>query len=214
MVIKKLRLAASTIYTIVWKISVLRFSGTPHASKCCLDRETLMIIFRCNNYCRISDSFFLSTFSGASCIKCGTLMDREVKLEVNDSRDEVTHCHGDGVFVKGGAMYLIFADLKVIQSSPRTVAKELFQLGHKDFNNLTELDRNFGLKQRASTSKSPLSDLFFVNSLSEGMSTFSPEIGQPNTHNWSNYRSIKVSVSKSKKKILNDEAEEDLLIFH
>ncbi|MED6193891.1 hypothetical protein PIB30_023412 [Stylosanthes scabra] len=128
------------------------FSGTPHASKCCFDHGTLMMIF---------------------------------------------------------LKYLIFADLKVIQSSPRTVAKELLQLGYKDFNNLTELYRNVGLKQKVHINFG----IVFENSLSKGMSTFSPEIGQPNTHHKNHYTNIKVTVSKSKKKILHAEAGEDFVDY-
>ncbi|RYQ92742.1 hypothetical protein Ahy_B09g098956 isoform D [Arachis hypogaea] len=84
---------------------------------------------------------------GVTCIKCGNPMDKELKIMVNDSSSEVTHRHEDGAFVKGEAMYLIFDDLKVLQSSPRIFVKELVQLGYKDFNNLTEIYQNVGLKE-------------------------------------------------------------------
>ncbi|XLR01264.1 hypothetical protein HN51_056080 [Arachis hypogaea] len=80
-------------------------------------------------------------------------MDKELKIMVNDSSSEVTHRHEDGAFVKGEAMYLIFDDLKVLQSSPRIFVKELVQLGYKDFNNLTEIYQNVGLKELQESSK-------------------------------------------------------------
>ncbi|QHN78881.1 Nucleobase-ascorbate transporter [Arachis hypogaea] len=90
---------------------------------------------------------------GVTCIKCGNPMDKELKIMVNDSSSEVTHRHEDGAFVKGEAMYLIFDDLKVLQSSPRIFVKELVQLGYKDFNNLTEIYQNVGLKELQESSK-------------------------------------------------------------
>ncbi|XLR00176.1 hypothetical protein S83_066374 [Arachis hypogaea] len=74
-------------------------------------------------------------------------MDKELKIMVNDSSSEVTHRHEDGAFVKGEAMYLIFDNLKVFQSSPKIFVKELVQLGYKDFNNLTEIYQNIALKE-------------------------------------------------------------------
>ncbi|KAL1368542.1 hypothetical protein AAHE18_02G129000 [Arachis hypogaea] len=177
--------------------------------------------FICSNHCKRSNSL-LSAFSGVTCIKCGNPMDKEPKIMVNDSSSEVTHRREDGVFVKGEAMYLIFDNLKVLQSSPRIFVKELVQLGYKDFNNLTEIYQNVGLKEilellkQALTSKTVLSylDVFFANGFSKGMSTYSPKIGQTINHGRSDYyRNLKVTVSKSKKKILHAEAEEDFVDF-
>ncbi|XP_072065668.1 uncharacterized protein [Arachis hypogaea] len=169
--------------------------------------------FICSNYCKRSNSFLLSAFSGVTCIKCGNPMDKKPKIMVNDSSSEVTHRHEDGVFIKGEAMYLIFDNLKVLQSSPRIFVKELVQLGYKDFNNLTEIYQNVGLKEQALSSKTALSDVFFANGFSKGMSTYSPKIGQTINHGRSDYRNLKVTVSKSKKKILHAEAEEDFVDF-
>ena len=44
-------------------------------------------------------------------------------------------------------MYLVFDDLKVLQSCPRNFVKELVQLGYRDFNKLTEMYPNVGLKE-------------------------------------------------------------------
>ena len=40
---------------------------------------------------------------------------------------------GNGVFVKGDAMFLIFDDLTVLRSSPSVSFKPPLQLGHKEF---------------------------------------------------------------------------------
>ncbi|KAL1295203.1 uncharacterized protein [Arachis hypogaea] len=103
--------------------------------------------------CTLHSIWSCSAFSGVTCIKCGNPMDKELKIMVNDSSSEVTHRHEDGAFVKGEAMYLIFDDLKVLQSSPRIFVKELVQLGYKDFNNLTEIYQNVGLKELQESSK-------------------------------------------------------------
>ncbi|XLR19328.1 hypothetical protein HN51_066013 [Arachis hypogaea] len=74
-------------------------------------------------------------------------MNKELKIMVNNSSSEVTYHHEDRAFVKREAKYLIFDDLKVLQSSPRIFVKELVQLGYKDFNNLREIYQNVCLKE-------------------------------------------------------------------
>ena len=69
-------------------------------------------------------------------------MDKEMKLLEDSSKE--TH---DGVFVKGEHMYLVFDDLKVLQNSPSNFATELIQLGYRNFNKLTEMSPNVGLKE-------------------------------------------------------------------
>ena len=45
---------------------------------------------------------------------------------------------GNGVFVKGDAMFLIFDDLTVLRSSPSVSFKPPLQLGHKEFRKVEE----------------------------------------------------------------------------
>ncbi|KAJ1411272.1 hypothetical protein SESBI_21315 [Sesbania bispinosa] len=166
--------------------------------------------FMCST-CLWKNDYLLSTFAGVRC-SCGKLIDKEMKL-YGDSSEET---HEDGVFVKGGTMYLMFDDLKVLQSSPGNSVQQLLQLGYKNFHKLTELFINVGLKEildllkQALTSKSPLSDVFLSNGESKRMSTSSPKHG-PKTENW--IYNLKVTVRKTKKKILYAEAEGDFVDF-
>ncbi|XP_054779804.1 uncharacterized protein LOC129287615 [Prosopis cineraria] len=60
--------------------------------------------FMCGS-CRESGDTWVSTFAEVSCT-CGKLMDQEMKVE----GEEDNNPKGDGVFVKGESMYLIFDD--------------------------------------------------------------------------------------------------------
>jgi len=107
-----------------------------------LDDTKPMKYFMCRNRCRKGGDWFLSTFAEATCY-CGKLMDKEMKLH-GDSNEGTNE---DGVFVKGKTMYLIFDDLKVIQSSPGNTVHELVQLGYKNFHKLTKKYLNVGVKE-------------------------------------------------------------------
>ncbi|KAK7286869.1 hypothetical protein RJT34_22190 [Clitoria ternatea] len=166
--------------------------------------------FMCNKGCRR-----LSTFAEASCC-CGKLMDREIKLHGDSSEKG----YEEGVFVKGGTMYLIFDDLKVLQSSPGNSVQQLLQLGYKNFHKLTEMLINVGVKEildllkQALTSKSPLTDVFLGNGDSKQMCTFTPKLRPENQHWMIIYKcNLKVTVRKSKRKILYAEAEGDFVDF-
>ncbi|XP_020202954.1 uncharacterized protein LOC109788595 [Cajanus cajan] len=181
-----------------------------------VDDSEPMKYFMCSNKCRRGGDWFLSTFAEASC-SCGKLMDKEMKL--HGDYNEGT-CR-DGVFVKGKTMYLIFDDLRVLQSSPGNSVQQLLQLGYKNFHKLTEKYLNVGLKEildilkQALISKSPLSDVFLGNGASKRVCTFSPKL-RPENQGCLNYNSIinlKVTVRKSKKTILYAEAEGDFVDF-
>ncbi|TKY63403.1 tyrosine/DOPA decarboxylase [Spatholobus suberectus] len=181
-----------------------------------VDDTEPMKYFMCSNKCRRGGDWFLSTFAEAGC-SCGKLMDKEMKLH-GDSNEGT---HGDGVFVKGQTIYLIFDDLTVLQSSPGNSVKQLVQLGYKNFHKLTEKFLNVGLKEildilkQALTSKSPLSDVFLGNGESKQVCTFSPKL-RPENQGWTIFDSsinLKVTVRKSKKTILYAEAEGDFVDF-
>ncbi|RDX74342.1 hypothetical protein CR513_45923, partial [Mucuna pruriens] len=181
-----------------------------------VDDTEPMKYFMCSNRCRRGGDWFLSTFAEASC-SCGRLMDKEMKLH-GDSNEGT---HGDGVFVKGKTMFLIFDDLKVLQSSPANSVHQLVQLGYKNFHRMTEKSLNVGLKEildllkQALISKSPLSDVFLGNGESKRVCTFSPKL-RPQNQIWINYNSsinLKVTVRKSKKTILYAESEGDFVDF-
>ncbi|KAL5180301.1 hypothetical protein HKD37_01G001466 [Glycine soja] len=181
-----------------------------------LDDSKPMKYFMCSSRCRRGGDWFLSTFAEASC-HCGKLMDKEMKQH-GDSNEGT---HGDGVFVKGQTMYLIFDDLRVLESSPGNSAQQLVQLGYKNFQKLIKRSLNVGIKEildilkHALTSKSPLSDVFLGNGVSKRMCAFSPK-PRPENQGWKNYNSminIKVTVRKSKKTILYAESEGDFVDF-
>ncbi|XP_027351309.1 uncharacterized protein LOC113862421 [Abrus precatorius] len=167
--------------------------------------------FMCSS-CSRSSVLLLSTFAGASC-SCGKLLSKEMKLMVESKEESGGE---NGVFVKGDAMFLIFDDLRVLPSSPGNSVQQLLQLGYKDFNKMTEMSLNVGMKEifsilkQALSSKSPLSDVFLANGESKPLYSFSPEI-------ISNYYrcsvKLKITVSKSKNTILFAEAEADFVDF-
>ncbi|MED6167336.1 hypothetical protein PIB30_001759 [Stylosanthes scabra] len=180
------------------------------------DTESLRY-FMCSN-CKRGSNWLLSTFAGASCCSCGKLMNKEMKL-LGDSDYET---HTDGVFVKGEAMYFIFDDLRVLQSSPSNFVKELTQLGYRNFHKLVEISPCVGLNEildllnQALTSKSPLSDVFFAYGESLGLCTSSPKMVPKHEEPGFDFGvslNIKVTLRKSKKKIVYAEAEGDFVDF-
>ncbi|CAJ1949178.1 unnamed protein product [Sphenostylis stenocarpa] len=183
-----------------------------------LDDTMPMRYFMCSNRCRRGGDWFLSTFAEASCY-CGKQMDKEMKLHGDSNEGS----HGDGVFVKGRTMYLIFDDLKVLQSSPGNTVQQLVQLGYKNFHKLTKKYLNVSTKEildllkQALTSNSPLSDVFLESGGLKRVCTFSPKLRPENQNQgWINYNSsinLKVTVRKSKKTILYAEAEGDFVDF-
>ncbi|KAK7349939.1 hypothetical protein VNO77_07852 [Canavalia gladiata] len=181
-----------------------------------VDDAEPMKYLMCSNKCRKGSELFLSTFAEATCF-CGKLMDKEMKLYGDSSQKT----HGDGVFVKGETMYLIFDDLRVLQSSPGNSVQQLLQLGYKNFHKLIEKSLNVGLKEilellkQALTSKSPLSDVFLGNGESKRMCIFTPKLRPENQHCiiYSDNINFKVTVRKSKKKIVYAEAGGDFVDF-
>ncbi|CAK8574927.1 unnamed protein product [Lathyrus sativus] len=153
----------------------------------------------------------LSTFVGARRCCCGNLMDKEIKLHREFG-------NSDCVFVKKECLYLIFDDLKVMQSFPGNTLHQLQQLGYKNMNKLTHMSATFGLNEilellrKALTSKSPLSDVFLRNGNFSYKCTFSSRTlisNLPTTR----IMDLKVTISKSKKKIVYAEAERDFVNF-
>ena len=92
--------------------------------------------------CGAGNRKLLSTFAGVRC-SCGKLMDKEMKVEGEEDNSRL----GDGVFVKGEAIYLIFDDLRVLENSPRNIVDHLVQLGYTDFTKLTHVTPNVCLNQ-------------------------------------------------------------------
>ncbi|KAJ1376630.1 hypothetical protein SESBI_49724 [Sesbania bispinosa] len=166
--------------------------------------------FMCST-CLWSNGWLLSTFAGARC-SCGKLMDKEMKLH-GDSGEET---HGDGVFVKDGTRYLIFDDLKVLQSTPGNSIQKLLQLGYKNINKLSDksqrldLNKILNILNQALTSKTPLSHALLENGESKQKYTFSPKHG-PKNKNW--IYKLNITVRKSQKKILYAEAEGEFVDF-
>ncbi|KAI9085390.1 hypothetical protein K1719_032646 [Acacia pycnantha] len=123
----------------------------------------------------------LSTFAGASC-SCGKLMNQEVKV----LGEEVINLTGDGVFVRGESIYLIFDDLTVLQSSACNTVHQLVQLGYTDFTKFTEISANVGLNQimdllkQALISTSSLSDIFLGREAGGSVSSFTPLLASQN----------------------------------
>ncbi|KAG4937121.1 hypothetical protein JHK82_051339 [Glycine max] len=157
--------------------------------------------------CSKGSDFSLSTFDEVKC-HCGNLMKRQLDMLVEPAG-------GNGVFVKGDAMFLIFDDLTVLRSSPSVSFKPPLQLGHKEFRKVEEksldVDTNkvFSILKQALTSKSALS-VTLENGKSEPSSSFLPDIGPSR---WKDSIKIKVIVSKSQNKILFVEADGDFVDF-
>jgi len=113
-----------------------------HRLKLKVDHTVPTKYFMCN-YCSKGSKLLLSTFVDASCY-CGKWMKKEIKL-LEESKEEGSW--GNGVFVKGDAMFLIFDDLRVLNSSPGNTVQQLLQLGYKDLNKLKEMPVNVGMKE-------------------------------------------------------------------
>ncbi|XP_028783621.1 uncharacterized protein LOC114739712 [Neltuma alba] len=163
--------------------------------------------------CRELSDKWLSTFAGASC-SCGKLMDQEMKVvEEEDNNPK------GGVFVRGERMYLIFDDLTVLQNSACNTIHQLVQLGYSDFTKLTEISPSVGLSQimellkHALVSTSPLTDVFLKAAGSKLVSSFTPRLASENVKKTQSSCNLKITVSKSKNKILFAEAEEDFADF-
>ncbi|KAK4270437.1 hypothetical protein QN277_023473 [Acacia crassicarpa] len=155
-----------------------------------------------------------SFFAGASC-SCGKLIDQEVKLP----EEEDNNLKGDGVFVRGESIYLIFDDLTVLQTSTRNTIHQLIQLGYTDFTKLTEISPKVGLNQimdllnRALISTSSLTDVFLGREAGGSMSSFTPLLASQNVSGSGPSFNLQITVSKSKNKILYAEAKEDFTDF-
>ncbi|KAI5391917.1 hypothetical protein KIW84_076641, partial [Lathyrus oleraceus] len=153
----------------------------------------------------------LSTFAGASC-SCGKLMDKEIKLHREFS-------NSDCVFVEKQTLYLIFDDLKVLRSFPGNTLHQLQQLGYKNINKLTHMSAIVGLNEildllrKALTSKSPLSDVFLANSKFPCKCTLSSRTPLSDVPSTTTVMALKVTISKSKKKIVYAEVERDFVDF-
>ncbi|XP_028783529.1 uncharacterized protein LOC114739618 [Neltuma alba] len=165
--------------------------------------------------CRQGSDKWLSTFSGVGC-SCGKLMDQGTKVvEEEDNNPK------GGVFVRGESMYLIFDDLTVLQNSACNTIHQLVQLGYSDFTKLTEISPTVGLNQiiellrRALVSTSPLTDVFLTPEAarSKPMSSFTPRPASQNVKKTQSSCNLKITVSKSKNKILFAEADEDFADF-
>ncbi|KAK4270441.1 hypothetical protein QN277_023477 [Acacia crassicarpa] len=157
----------------------------------------------------------VSTFVGANCSSCGNLMDQERNLW--SERDK--YLKGDGVFVRGEGMYLIFDDLTVLQNSACNTIHQLVQLGYTDFTKLTEISPNVGLNQimdllkHALISTSSLTHVFLGREAGGSMSSFTPLLASQNVCGSGPSFNLRITVSKSKNKILYVEAEEDFTDF-
>ncbi|XP_028783626.1 uncharacterized protein LOC114739715 [Neltuma alba] len=170
--------------------------------------------FMCGS-CRQGSDEWLSAFSGVSC-SCGKLMDQEMKV-VEEEDDNPK----GGVFVRGESMYLIFDDLTVLQNSACNTIHQLVQLGYSDVTKLTEMSPKVGSKQimdllrRALVSTSTLTDVFLNREAagSQPVSSFTPRLASQNVKKTQSSFNLKITVSKSKNKILFAEAEEDFADF-
>ncbi|KAI9080108.1 hypothetical protein K1719_037924 [Acacia pycnantha] len=168
----------------------------------------------CSGLFGVGSEKWVSTFVGASC-SCGKLMDQEVK----QMREEDNNLKGDGVFVTGEAIYLIFDDLTVLHNSACNTIHQLVQLGYTDFTKLTEISPNVGLNQimdllkRALISTSSLTDVFLGREAGGSMSSFTPLLASQNVCGSGPSFNLRIIVSKSKNKILYVEAEEDFADF-
>ncbi|XP_061368620.1 uncharacterized protein LOC133311577 [Gastrolobium bilobum] len=162
------------------------------------DQELQRESFRCKCCCVWSQG----TLAGTSCMCGKILMDRHCEETSRDTD-----------FINGKSKYLIFNDLKVLQSSPNNCVEQLVQLGYKNFNELTEMFINVDLKEmlgivnQALVSESPLNDLFLMNGESKQTYVRSPKIKQKVKSEFEDSHSnsvmnLNVMVRKSKNEIL------------
>ncbi|KAJ7950201.1 DUF674 family protein [Quillaja saponaria] len=106
-------------------------------------------------YVCISCNYY-STFPNEICT-CGQPM---IKRKMAD------HNPGNGVFLRGSPLFLIFDDLKIIPSTPGRSTKLFLQHGYKDLSHLLDINISVGFKEinsllkYALTSKHPLTSLF------------------------------------------------------
>ncbi|KAK4270436.1 hypothetical protein QN277_023472 [Acacia crassicarpa] len=175
----------------------------------------------------------LSFFVGVRC-SCGKLLDKEMKLEGEEDNSKE-----EGVFVRGDTIYLIFDDLRVLENNPGNTVDHFVQLGYTDFTQLTQVTPNvclsqiMGLLKRALISKSPLSDVFLtcendgfdpvssfkpIQAPSQFRDAFSPTITTFGIASEKEPRSdcslmLKITVNKSKNKVMYAEAEGDFADF-
>ncbi|KAJ7950204.1 DUF674 family protein [Quillaja saponaria] len=173
-----------------------------------------------NDHCsrnRNGGEKLVSFFLDARC-SCGKLMDRDVdELENKNVNEEK---NGDGVFVKGAAMFLISDDLEIMPNSLGNSVTLLVKHDYRDFNQLKEVSLNVGLKEildilkHALISNSTLTDVFLkkaatkVECLDSHLTKLEPKV----TSNDKKI-DIKVIVSKSKTKILYADASEEFVDF-
>ncbi|KAI9080123.1 hypothetical protein K1719_037939 [Acacia pycnantha] len=166
--------------------------------------------------CGVGNQTLLSTFAGVRC-SCGKLMDKEMKVKGEEDNSKL----GDGVFVRGDTIYLIFDDLRVLENSTGNTIDHLVRLGYTDFTKLTQVTPNVGLNQimdllkRALISKSPLSDVFLTweKGGSDPVSSFEPILAPEDELGSDCSLMLKIIVSKSKNKVLYAEAEGDFADF-
>ncbi|XP_061368622.1 uncharacterized protein LOC133311579 [Gastrolobium bilobum] len=181
-----------------------------------------------------ADVFFAARFKNRFLFPCNPSEDlcQKLRLIVNDQelkREHLSCRHSEETrmntgFINEKSMYLIFNDLKVLQSSPNNCVDQLVQLGYKNFNELTEMSINVGLKEmldivnQALFSESPLNDLFLMNGESKQTYVHSPKIKQKiksefEGRHFNCVMNLAVMVRKSKNEILYAEAEHDFVDF-
>ncbi|KAI9085391.1 hypothetical protein K1719_032647 [Acacia pycnantha] len=108
----------------------------------------------CIKVSKISTQRFSGMESARKCCYVRVIRD-EVGGEDDNSK-------GDGVFVRGDTIYLIFDDLRVLENSAENTVDHLVRLGYTDFTKITQVTPNVDLNQimdllkRALISKSSL----------------------------------------------------------
>lgn len=108
--------------------------------------------------------YLYSSVSDARCI-CGKLMSRVTRWERTDKK-----ANGDGVFVKGGFIFIISDDLNVTLASTAVLMSQVKILSIEDGSMLEERFLDFGSEEIASLlwrsliSETPLTDLYFSKS--------------------------------------------------
>uniref|UniRef100_A0A5B6YRD0 DUF674 family protein n=1 Tax=Davidia involucrata TaxID=16924 RepID=A0A5B6YRD0_DAVIN len=173
-------------------------------------------------YCK--DKNWLTTFNDMRC-KSGHLMDNEANTDEYKSTVD-DDGEGDGVFIKGGpARFVITDDLQVMSGSTASCISLLRRLGINDGSEVEERTVEIGPKEvlcllkYALVSKSPLTEAILLNqgsSVNDEVKFEQKKIAQLDKRAMatdSNSMSLKLLVSKSKKRVLHAEAGVDLVDF-